>query len=159
MQHYSEDFKQAIIKKCLLPGGPSLRSIAIENGLVITTVYGRKKKYATQPDMNKKNKRTPEQKFQALIETSSLSEHELGEYLRKNGLHLADLEQWKQECKLGMKGAGRPKINSEVLTLRKEQQSLQKDLNRKNTALAEMSARVILLKKSHSLFEDPEDDE
>ena len=58
-----------------------------------------------------------------------------------------------------MKGAGRPKNSPEITGPRKEKKSLQKDLRRKNSALAEMSARVILLKKSHALFGDPEEDE
>ncbi len=159
MHNYSEAFKQALVQKSLLPGGPSLRSLAQENGVAVTTVYGWKKKYANQFGMKKSNRWTPEEKLKAIIETASLSEHELGEYIRKHGLHSSELEAWKEECKLGMKGAGRPKIDPEVHSLRKEKKGLQKDLKRKNTALAEMSARVILLKKKDLLFGDHEDDE
>jgi len=159
MQSYSEEFKRSIIQKCLLPGGPSINKVAKDNGIVPTTVYGWKKKYANQFDMKKSNNWTPEQKLTAIIETASLSEHELGEYIRKNGLHSTEIDEWKKEFKTAMKGAGRPKTDPEVSKLRQEKKSLEKDLKRKNTALAEMSARVILLKKKNVLFGDLEEDE
>jgi hypothetical protein len=43
--------------------------------------------------------------------------------------------------------------------LRADKKELEKDLKRKDKALAEMSARVILLKKSHLLFGVNEEDE
>ena len=159
MQHYSEEFKLSIIKKSLVPGGPSIARFARENGLVPTTVYGWRKKYANEFDMKTSNKLTPEKKLLIIIETASLPEHELGEYIRKNGLHSTDINEWKNECKAAMSGAGRPKIAPEVVDLRKDKKTLEKDLKRKNMALAEMSARVILLKKKNVLFGDPEEDE
>ena len=159
MQQYSEEFKRSIIQKSLLPGGPSLRSLAIENGLIVTTVYGWKNKYAKHYSMKNSKKWPPEKKFQTLIETSSLSEHDLGEYLRKNGLTSSDLEEWKKDCMSGMKVVGRPKLDPAVAKLKTKEKELQRDLRRKEKALAEMAARVILLKKTQLLFTDDEEDE
>lgn len=159
MQHYSEEFKQSIVQKSLLPGGPSLRSLAKDNDLAVTTVYGWKRKYANQSSMKKSKKISPEKRFQILIETSSLSESDLGEYLRKNGLHSFDLDQWKKDCMSGMKTAGRPKLDPELTKSKNKEKELQKDLRRKEKALAEMAARVVLLKKTQLLFADEEDDE
>ena len=48
---------------------------------------------------NKKNssKWSSEQKLISLIETGSLSESELGVYLRKEGLYSNQLTEWKSE--------------------------------------------------------------
>ena len=159
MKHFSEDFKQSIVKKSLAPGGPSLASLAREHGINPPTVYGWKQKYATHKLMSKSNKWTPEKKFEALLQTASMSENELGEYLRNNGLHSSDLEQWKKESMKGLKGPGRPKKDPEVAKLENSEKQLKKELRRKEKALAEMSARVVLLKKSHEIFGDSEDDE
>ena len=43
--------------------------------------------------------------------------------------------------------------------LKKEKNALSKNLRRKDKALAEMSARVVLLKKSHLIFGVDEDEE
>jgi hypothetical protein len=157
MRQYSDEFKQAIIQKCLLPGGPSITQIARENGLVIKTVYGWKAKYANQSIMKNIKNWTPEKKLEVVIETASLTENELGEYLRKNGLHSSDIENFKNDFMKGIKSVGRPKLDPELIKSKKKEKELQKDLRRKEKALAEMAARIVLLKKTQLLFADEED--
>ena len=159
MRRFSEEFKESIIQKSLMPGGPKITELARKHDLCVTTVYGWKKNYANQADMKKSKKWTPEKKWEAIIQTASMSENELGEYLRKNGLHSSDLEQWKKESMTGLKGPGRPNKDPELAKLEVNHKKLKKDLSRKERALAEMSARVILLKKSHEIFGDDEEDE
>ncbi|MCK5710808.1 MAG: transposase [Deltaproteobacteria bacterium] len=162
---YSREFKDQAVAKVLAPGAPSLTVVAKKIGVPYTTLFGWKRRYVNKGSMKKsKNKKTnskwtPELKFKAIFDTMSLSEHELGEYLRKNGLHSSQIEEWKQESMSGLKSAGRPKIDPEVLKLRQEKKSLEKNLLRKDKALAEMSSRVILLKKSHEIFGENEDEE
>ncbi|MDO9181157.1 MAG: hypothetical protein Q7U04_02050 [Bacteriovorax sp.] len=88
-----------------------------------------------------------------------MSENELGEFLRANGLHTSDIDQWKQDIYSSLKAPGRPRIDPEIVQLRNKEKELSKDLRRKDRALAEMSARVILLKKSRAIFGELEDDE
>jgi hypothetical protein len=73
-----------------------------------------------------------------------MSEEELGQFLRENGLHSTDLDQWKEECLKGFKTPGRPKKDPELVKAQKDKNQLQKELRRKEKALAEMSARVVL---------------
>jgi trans-2-enoyl-CoA reductase len=88
-----------------------------------------------------------------------MNENEIGEFLRSNGLHANELEEWKQLFYSALKPVGRPKLDPELVELRADKKELEKDLKRKDKALAEMSARVILLKKSHLLFGVNEEDE
>jgi CII-binding regulator of phage lambda lysogenization HflD len=97
--------------------------------------------------------------LEAIVKTASMDENELGEYLRKNGLHSSDLEQWRKDFYSSQKSPGRPKKDPELAKLEVNHKKLKKDLSRKERALAEMSARVILLKKSHEIFGDDEEDE
>lgn len=110
--------------------------------------------------MKKSKEWTPEAKLKAIAESLTMTENQLGEYLRANGLHSTDLEEWKQDFYSSQKGPGRPRIDPELAELRSKEKELTKDLKRKDKALAEMSARIILLKKSrHLLWGEPEDDE
>ena len=109
--------------------------------------------------MKKSKEWTPEVKLEAIIKTGTMNENELGEYLRANGLHSTEIDQWKQEFCSSQRSAGRPKIDPELVELRAREKELSKDLKRKDRALAEMSARVILLKKSRLLFGETEEDE
>jgi len=159
MRRFSEEFKESIIQKSLMPGGPKITELARKHDLCVTTVYGWKKNYANQADMKKSEKWTPEKKLEAIVKTASMDENELGEYLRKNGLHSSDLEQWRKDFYSSQKSPGRPKKDPELAKLEVNHKKLKKDLSRKERALAEMSARVILLKKSHEIFGDDEEDE
>ena len=102
---------------------------------------------------------TPEQKLEAIAKTYSMNEDELGEYLRANGLYSSDLESFKSDALNGFKSKGRPKLDPEVTKLRKQNNELSRNIKKKDKALAEYSARVILLKKSHEIWGEPEDDE
>lgn len=159
MKQFSQEFKSSIIQKCLIPGGPSLAFLAKEHGISPTTLYYWKRKYANDSGMSKSKKWTPEKKFEAIVKTASLNENELGEYLRTNGLHRSDIEQWKNDFYTSQRLPGRPRKDPEIAKFEANEKKLKKDLRRKERALAEMSARVILLKKSQEIFGDDEEDE
>ncbi len=164
IQNYTESFKKNAVKKLLMDGSAGVTEIASKLDIAPSTLFGWKKKYANQSIMKKTKNKTiddwmPEQKLETLLKTANLGEHELGEYLRSNGLHSSDLEAIKTEFIAALPTKGRPKLDPEVVELRKQKKALQKDLKKKNIALAEYSARVILLKKSHVIWGDPEDEE
>lgn len=159
MKRFSDEFKGAIIQKSLGPGGASLVELARKHDLPVSTLYNWKAKYANHASMSKSKKWTPQKKLEAIIQTSSMTENELGEFLRENGLHSSDLKEWKEESIKGLKGPGRPKKDLKLVNLESSERQLKKELRRKERALAEMSARVVLLKKSHEIFGGDEEDE
>lgn len=156
---YSSDFKQSVVQKITTPGGPSAAEMAKKLGVHYTSVYGWVKDYANTASMKKLKDWTPEAKLEAIAKTFSMSENELGEFLRTNGLHSTEIDEWKKEFYSAQKSAGRPKLDPELAALRAKEKELSKDLKRKDRALAEMSARIILLKKSRLLFGETEEDE
>jgi transposase-like protein len=161
---YSDQFKKNAVKQLLATGSKGLTATASKMGIPTSTLATWKSKYAINIDMNNsKNKTirewTPEEKLEAIIKTSSMTEAEQGEYIRSNGLHSTDLDTFKMDALAGFKSTGRPKLDPEINVLRKEKKKLEKDIQRKDKALAEYSARVILLKKSHEIWGDPEEDE
>jgi transposase-like protein len=162
-KNYSEDFKKAAIQKLLSPNGPGATKLSKDLGLHLSTLYSWKQKYASTQFMKKSNKKewTPEQMLEAIIKTASMNEQELGEYLRSNGLLSSELEAFKNDFInfKKEKKRGRPQLDPEVVKLRKQEKQLQRELRKTQTALAEQSARIILLKKSHEIWGTNEDDE
>lgn len=160
--YYSEEFKGQAIQKLLSPGSLGLSETAKKLGLAPSTLFGWKKKYSIGSGMKKTKSISSwpkEKKLDTLLKTATMSEHELGEFLRASGLHSSDLARLKDECLEGLKAPGRPTLDPELVKLRKENDELSKNVKRKDKALAEMSARIILLKKSHEIWGTPEDDE
>ncbi|HXH75741.1 MAG TPA: transposase [Bacteriovoracaceae bacterium] len=164
MSVYSNEFKSKMVTKLLSPGGPSFTVLSEETGIHHTSLRQWVKAHANGKPMTKKSKNpaqfTPEEKLQIIIEAASLKDNQLGDYLRKKGLHSAQLEEWKQDAFAGMKSSpGRPKKDPETTELRNKEKRLEKELHRKDRALAEMSARIILLKKSRLIWGDAEEEE
>ncbi len=162
---YNENFKKSCVEKLLRPDSAGLNATASKCNIPSSTLYTWKMKYASHTPMTKNKKIktlddwTPEQKLDAAMKTYSMTDEELGQYLRSNGLHSSDLETIKKDFLSVKNSKGRPKIDPEVVELRKQNKALKSDIKRKDTALAEYSARVILLKKSHEIWGTGEDDE
>lgn len=158
-QRHSKEFKESIVQKIMMPGGPTIMQIAEKNGLNHSSIRNWIKIYANQSSMKKSKEWSPERKLIAVAQSLTMTENEIGEFLRSNGLHTNELEEWKQLFYSSLKPVGRPKLDPELVELRAKEKELSRDLKRKDKALAEMSARVILLKKSHLLFGVNEEDE
>jgi len=94
----------------------------------------------------RQGKRTLEDKLQILFKTAAMAENDLGEYLRREGLHSDDLARWKTEINEHMRGPSRAERSAEN-KLRFEVVRLEKQLNRKDRALAETAALLVLQKK------------
>ncbi len=99
-----------------------------------------------------------EEKLKILLESANLAEAELGEYLRRHGLHKAQIEEWKLELQEALRGPSRAERSNEN-KLRFEKVRLEKDLHRKDKALAEATALLILKKKASLLWGTDEGDE
>lgn len=156
---YSPEFKKSVVQKISTPGGPSAAQLAKDLGVHYTSIYAWVKEHANTASMKKSKEWNVQAKLEAIIKTSSMTENQLGEYLRANGLHSTQIEDWKQEFYSSQKPVGRPKLDPELVQLREKEKELSKDLRRKDRALAEMSARIVLLKKSRLIWGDGEDDE
>ncbi len=99
-----------------------------------------------------------QERFAALLETSGLGEEELGTWCRRHGLHSHHLEKWKQDAIAGTGGKAPAQDKVEARKLREENRHLRKELRRKDQALAETSALLVLKKKAHLIWGENEDD-
>ena len=162
----SQDFKEAAVKK-LLTSNKGAYTLAKEMNVSSLTLYYWKKKYANNLVMDKSRKNehktlkqwSLEEKLDVVIKTASMNEEELGEFLRSNGLYRSDLEAFKKDLVSPSSSKGRPRRDPAVVALQKKNKALTRELKRKDAALSEYAARVILLKKSHEIWGTNEDDE
>ena len=113
---------------------------------------------ARHPMNNKSpNDWSPEEKLKAVLEAASLSDAQLGDFLRRKGLHETHLQQWRLKM---LNGLGKPqKTKSKTASAEKKQiQQLEKELRRKDKALAETAALLVLKKKVQQIWGDADDD-
>ena len=95
---------------------------------------------------------TAEEKLEAVLEMEKLDEQEKGKYLREKGLHTVHVQRWKQEMLEGLKSNG--KGLSKADPQGKKIKELEKELNRKEKALAETAALLVLKKKAEDIWGD-----
>lgn len=156
MKTYTEDFKKSIVQKALANPERSPRHTALEAGLGNSTLYGWIKKYGgnIEKSSDKKSPQdwTSEERFNMLLETASLTEEAQGAYCRQKGIYQHQLTQWREAFMKPKTETNHSKELSELKSLRAENQALKKDLHRKNKALAETSALLILKKKASLLW-------
>jgi transposase len=157
---FSQEFKQAIVKKLLSRGQQTVEQFCEENGLGKSTVTRWQSECANVSVMNyKKNKSklSAENILKIISETYSLNEEDLGLYLRKNGLLSTQITEWRTSF---LSAINQPKHNPNKKDERDFKiKDLEKDLFKKDKALAEVSALLILQKKANLLWPDPIMDE
>jgi hypothetical protein len=86
---------------------------------------------------------------------AALSPEELGAFLRREGVHEAEVEQWRmavlEALESGVaKGSGRSADSKRI-------KELERELRRKDKALAETAALLVLQKKVREIWGDGDD--
>ena len=162
MKQYSEEFKTNIIAKMLPPNNVGVPELARETGIPKDTLYTwRIKHLKSNGDATAKQVPTgglsSEEKFAVVMETASLNELELSEYGRRKGLYPQQISTWRAAC-LQANASAAVKVNREKRRQQGKQiKQLESELRRKEKALAEAAALLVLQKKVQALWEDPED--
>ncbi len=159
---YSTGFKNNILKKVLPPESRLISEVCKETGVSDQTIRNWLK-LLKDDTLNSSDSeispesRNPSEKMTLLLEGRSIEPKKLGEWLRKNGLHTEHLSLWEQELrdKILDKDKNEKQKNNE---LKKKYKILEKELLRKEKALAEMAALLVLKKKAENLWGDNEDD-
>ncbi len=159
-KRFSEEFKQAVVKKLLARGKQSISDFCRENNLALSSVTKWQRECANVPAMKLKanrSKYSAESILKFISETYSLGEEELGLYLRKNGLHAQQLSDWRSSF---LSSINQPKVHINKKDERDVKiKDLERNLRKKDAALAEASALLILQKKIQLIWPIPKEDE
>lgn len=159
-----EDRKR-IIQRLLPPENMSVKDLAKEVGVSDVTIYD----WRTKINNGYLDKRSitddqysAEDKFHIVLETYSLNEEEFNAYCRKKGLYPKTIRRWQKNAMLGTDGANNHIQNKEIkdqLKAEKEiSKKLKRELRRKEKALSETAALLVLRKKADAIWKDPEED-
>ena len=167
---YSKAFRALMIQKMTDPEGPSPVSLAEDIGVSRASLYRWVSKAGTldvtvnpEPpsftesmqrlsNMKRPQDWSAEEKLAAVLEAASLSEEEFGAFLRSRGLHDAQLQQWRDQMLIGLEPKPAKRVESKRI------QELEKELRRKDKALAETAALLVLKKKAQEIWGDEDDD-
>jgi transposase len=150
---YSIAFKQKMVERLTGKSALSALQLSRETGVRQQNLSRWLQEARSLPlvatDKNIVHTWTVEQKAQVLSEASRLSGEQLTAYLQREGVKLADFERWR----VALEEEGQ-ESSSAIKRIRK----LERELARKEKALAEAAALLVLKKTVESLASDEDDD-
>ena len=164
--HLSAAAKTAIIKIALERGKTPLKEIASTHNVGLSTLTRWIQSYK-QGDVPLEPKRnnvsspmTPAQKLHHISVCHALQGDALGAYCRQHGFYSHELDQWKSDF---LKALVPPDVTKkqdklDLVTWKKKCADLERDVKRKDKALAEASALLIFKKKAHLIWGVSEDE-
>lgn len=164
-KRYDEETKLAILKRMLPPENISATKLSQELGIPLSTIATWKKRAIEKGTFNSNNNKRPhmwssEDKFHIVLETASMNEQELSIYCRNKGILREQIQEWKLSCLHANKKeyVDTTKLKSQLNEERQIAKDLKKELRRKEKALAEAAALLVLQKKAQAIWGDQKED-
>ncbi|MDF7679728.1 transposase [Enterobacteriaceae bacterium ESL0689] len=160
MKRISPERKAAILAKLLPPYNMTVSTVAQMEGISEATLCNWRNQAKSEgkpvPGAEKTTDQwSAEARFAVIVETATLSEAEVAEYCRKNGLYPEQIIQWKQ----AFLQASAPEDKAALKQSQKEIKQLKRELVRKEKALAEAAAILVLRKKLRDYYGETDGDD
>ncbi len=163
--HHSPELKEAVLRRLLPPNNESITKVSREEGIPQGTLTRWKNEAKAQgiaaPTGENAETWSTQDKFLIVVETASMNESDLAEYARKKGLYVEQIKAWRDACVNANGGIAREAANlhHELKESQKARKKLEKEIQRKDKALAEAAALLVLSKKANAIWGDPEDEQ
>jgi transposase-like protein len=138
----------------------SPREVAEQEGISLPTVYKWRKEARASgrclPDADATGSKSwsSKDRFGAVVETAGMNSAEVAEYCRRRGLYPEQLARWRQDCEQAgnLSQSERRREGEELKVQRQRIRQLERELQRKESALAETAALLVLSKKAQAIW-------
>jgi transposase-like protein len=165
MNRYSTERKESVIQKMMPPNNIPIPRLSQETGISDVTLYSWRKQarvegIAVPADGKNPEKWSSEDKFAIVLEAASMNEAELGEYCRHKGLYVEQIASWRKAC-LQANASHAVQVKEQREQTKKDRRQIKqltRELHRKEKALAETAALLVLQKKARAIWGESEDE-
>lgn len=172
---YSEAFRKRMVQRMSAPRATSATLLATEVGVPQPTLSRWLREASTVEAVAKRKPRSKrvkaavvparpvaawsaEEKVAVVMDAASVAEADLGAWLRGKGLHEEDLARFRDEVRgAAVAGLGAKRARG-ASAEQKRIKELERELKRKDAALAEAAALLVLRKKAVALWGEEGDD-
>ncbi len=155
-REYTESFRQQALEKVFTRGSRPIRQVAEDINMSLGTLRNWMKadRDKSRVTAGLQSKRPQDwslaDRLQILMESHGLDEEALNAFCREKGIFRHHLEQWQAAFTTG----GAVDNRSQLRELKNTNKALKRELNRKEKALAEAAALLVLQKKYQALWEE-----
>ena len=156
MKTYPQELKDCLTARMLAPNHESIPALARETQIPKDTLYGWRgaalgRVHPISPAESTRDAAlSSEDKFAIVVETARLNEHEFGEYCRRRGLYVQQVQGWRERCSAANASTPSRAGQEQSREQTREIRQLRGELHRKDQALAEAAALLLLEKKVHA---------
>jgi transposase len=152
LARYGQAFRDRVVARLPPPESAAVDVVSREVGVSAGTLgRWRAQALAAPGELVDGRRWTPAARLEAVIATAAMDEAARGAWCREQGLYPAELEAWKRDA---IAGLGEPRAASAVEARqdRRRVKELERELQRKDKALAETAALLVLAKKPSAVF-------
>jgi transposase len=171
MMEYSELVRARMVRRMVGPGALAATELSRETGIsqptlsrwlrgaasirLVTTKDTSNDIATAAAEAKRPQDWSPKERMQFVLEADGLGDQELGELLRRRGVHREQFDAWRSSLDEAFAEPSSSRRSPE----RKRIKQLERELARKDKALAETAALLVLQKKLHLLFPEGREDE
>jgi transposase-like protein len=167
MASYTQEFKVQSVEKALSRRtDKTINSVADDLRIGYSTlqrwIHLAKKNKLEKSETSMSTEKSPQswtkaQRLEAVMDCHGLNNEQLSSYCRKNGIYPHHIKEWKLDF-LSKNQTSESVSRQEQKKLKQENKRLQKELNRKDRALSETAALLVLSKKCQAIWGEKEVD-
>ncbi len=157
MARYGQEFKDKAVARLLPPESASVKEVALSMGIGESTLERWRSEALAEPRPRKAW--TPAARFEAVLTTAAMDEAGKSAWCRANGVYPHELAVWREQAVNALAEPGEALSTAAQTKLDKRRiKELEREVRRKDKALAETAALLVLSKKVSAIFNKGEDE-
>lgn len=157
MARYGQEFKDRAVARLLPPESASIQMVSQELGVSVATLERWRAVALSAPA--RERVWTPAARLQAVIATAAMHEAQRSVWCRENGVYPSELQQWKENATAALGEVAEERTTPQQRRdAKKRIKELERDLRRKDKALAETTALLVLSKKFEAILQRDEEE-
>ena len=158
MARYGQAFKDKAVARLLPPESASLESVARDLSISAPTLERWRADALSRPA--RERAWTAAARFEAMLVTAAMDEAGKSAWCRERGVYPQELEQWRQAATQALAEPEDARASHrETKADRRRIKELERELRRKDKALAETAALLVLSKKLEVIFHKDRDED
>lgn len=157
MARYGQAFKDRTVARSLPPESVAVEVVAREVGIGVRTLERWREDAQSRPARGRAW--TAGGRLEAVIATAAIPEASKSAWCREHGVYPAELDKWRSSATAALAEPEEARASPQATRQdRKRIKELERELLRKDRALAETAALLVLSKKVAAIFNKAEDE-
>jgi transposase len=157
LARYGQTFKDRAVARLLPPESTSIDVVAREVGIGADTLERWREDSRSRPALGRAW--TAGSRFEAVVTTAAMNEADKSGWCRTHGVYPEELAKWRASATTALAAPEEQRASPQATRHdRKRIKELERELLRKDRALAETAALLVLSKKVQAIFNKGEDE-